>query len=279
MQAPDGQLLCTIDRKKAEWYITKELGIKVADEPLTVQLKFEPAGRAVGDCGQFYLLIKNNQCVVCGQKESLIRKNVVPREYRKFFPDVMKNHSSHDIVLLCLGCHQISNMNDHMLRLRLERLCNAPLMREVENKEEVDQEKQIQKIVRALCMQNSQIPEYRIKELENQLLSFYPNQKEIDQTFLDWVRNTDTSTKNITSQYSGHGEIVVDCFKTNGEGLIALEKMWRLHFLDFMKPQFMPDLWSVDHNESRLDLSILDLLTVMNTIHFNCLKIFRRKIT
>ena len=28
--------------------------------------------------------------------------------------------------------------------------------------------------------------------------------------------------------------------------------MWRQHFLDQMKPQFLPQNWSVDHQENRL---------------------------
>lgn len=54
-------------------------------EPLTVRLRFEPAGRSVGDVGRYYQLAKENKCVVCGGENSYIRKNVVPREYRRFF--------------------------------------------------------------------------------------------------------------------------------------------------------------------------------------------------
>jgi len=40
----------------------------------------------VDDVGQYYTQEKANQCVVCGSNGSYIRKNVVPREYRKHFP-------------------------------------------------------------------------------------------------------------------------------------------------------------------------------------------------
>lgn len=86
LQAPDGEILCTCDRKKAEWYITKGLGMLVETEPYTVKLSFEPSGRALGEVGKYYTQIKVNQCVVCGCNEKFIRKNVVPREYRKYFP-------------------------------------------------------------------------------------------------------------------------------------------------------------------------------------------------
>lgn len=68
------------------WYISKNIGEVVQEDPLTVRLKFEPAGRAVGDTGKYYQQVKENQCAVCGDAENYSRKNVVPREYRKYFP-------------------------------------------------------------------------------------------------------------------------------------------------------------------------------------------------
>lgn len=67
-------------------YIEKDIGVLISEEPFTVRLKFEPAGRAVGETGKYYQTPKANQCVVCGESENYIRKNVVPREYRKYFP-------------------------------------------------------------------------------------------------------------------------------------------------------------------------------------------------
>ncbi|XP_064602351.1 exonuclease 3'-5' domain-containing protein 2-like isoform X2 [Liolophura sinensis] len=82
LQAPDGQQLCTCDEKKANWYIEKELGEKVCDDPLTVRLYFEPSGRP--DSGRnYYLQDKENICVVCGHSNTYIRKIIVPHEYRK----------------------------------------------------------------------------------------------------------------------------------------------------------------------------------------------------
>lgn len=52
--------------------------------------------------------------------------------------------------------------------------------------------------------------------------------------------------------YIPHGQRVVDYFtlKENG-GLTVLERIWRQHFLDTMKPKYLPELWSVDHNVER----------------------------
>ena len=49
LEAPDGQLLCVCDSKKAMWYVHKDLGKVIQTEPtLIVRLNFEPAGRPVG---------------------------------------------------------------------------------------------------------------------------------------------------------------------------------------------------------------------------------------
>lgn len=146
--APDGELLCTCDKRKADWYVNKNLATVVAETPsYTVRLKFEPAGRAVGQVGQYYLQVKENKCVVCGETESYLRKNVIPREYRKYFPSnyrrsiflkknkkiilfffvaIMKDHTSHDVLLLCPRCHQHCNGSDLHLRHKLATLCDAP---------------------------------------------------------------------------------------------------------------------------------------------------------
>ena len=55
---------------------------KVRDEPLTVQLKFEPSGRPVTEAN-YYLQNKQNRCVVCGHQDSYTKKNIIPNEYRK----------------------------------------------------------------------------------------------------------------------------------------------------------------------------------------------------
>jgi len=58
------------------------VSVQISDDPLKIQLKFEPAGRPL-DEKNYYLQEKNNVCVVCGSAESYIRKNVIPHEYRK----------------------------------------------------------------------------------------------------------------------------------------------------------------------------------------------------
>lgn len=95
-------------------------------DPYTVQLNFEPSGRP-GAEDSYYLNFKNNICVVCGSDQSYMRKNIVPHDYRRYFPLVMKDHHSHDIVLMCPDCHCLSNHHDDRLRKELATKYGAPL--------------------------------------------------------------------------------------------------------------------------------------------------------
>ena len=56
--------------------------VKIGDNPLRVQLNFEPSGRPK-DEKNYYAQDKLNVCVVCGADDTFIRKCIVPHEYRK----------------------------------------------------------------------------------------------------------------------------------------------------------------------------------------------------
>ena len=81
---PDGEILSRLSRKKAEWYIKRDLGVQVSENPLVIKLLFEPSGRASGQ-NDYYIQEKENRCAVCGGTESCVRKNIIPIEYRRCF--------------------------------------------------------------------------------------------------------------------------------------------------------------------------------------------------
>ena len=116
MLAPDGFCLSNCDRKKAEWYVERNLAQVVCDEPFTVKLNFEPSNRSRNrDTGEedkddeFYVADRENKCVVCGLKEQYSRFFIIPSLYRTHLPEELKSHRSHDIVLMCFGCHDLAS--------------------------------------------------------------------------------------------------------------------------------------------------------------------------
>ena len=44
-----------------------------------------------------------------------------------YFTEVMRDHQSHDVLLMCINCHQESNLHDFGLRKVLEAECDAPI--------------------------------------------------------------------------------------------------------------------------------------------------------
>eukprot|EP00850_Spirogloea_muscicola_P020421 SM000215S06727 [mRNA] locus=s215:111800:118939:- [translate_table: standard] len=107
--AGDGRLLCYCDRKKLDWYVQRSLAEYLDEEPPSVRLLFEPNGRPEDSANEFYIQSKANRCVGCGEAGHYLRYRLVPSCYRQYFPEHLKSHRSHDIVLLCIDCHEVAH--------------------------------------------------------------------------------------------------------------------------------------------------------------------------
>nr|XP_022336092.1 exonuclease 3'-5' domain-containing protein 2-like [Crassostrea virginica] len=249
--APDGQQLCVCDVKKAEWYIDKGLAEKVSDDPLTVMLNFEPGGRPESE-EDYYLQQKENVCVVCGSEDMLIRKQVVPKEYRRFFPTSLKDHASHDVLLLCITCHQRSTQYDFSMRHQLAKESGYPI--DMGSSVKVHADKDLQKVrsaARALQSPNmDQIPAERREELKQIILDFY-GVTELTPEVLQEASDMDYRT--INDDFFPHGKGVIRHVRKH-EGIYNFERRWRQHFVDTVKPKYLPPKWSVDHKHARTHL-------------------------
>ncbi|KAK2843426.1 hypothetical protein Q7C36_011641 [Tachysurus vachellii] len=256
LHAPDGQPLCTCDKKKAKWYLDKGIGELVSEEPFIVRLLFEPSGRPDSQ-KDYYLTAKENLCVVCGKAESYIRKNIVPHEYRRHFPTEMKDHNSHDILLLCTSCHAASNVYDGFLKQQLADEFSAPQGCEegVKMLEDSDR-RRVRSTARALLSANDSMPATRREELLSVVHAYFCNEgdEEEEDSLTEGRLHTaaNLETRIFNEGYVPHGLKVVQVYAERGlRGLIELERRWRQHFLSSMQPKFLPPLWSVDHNHEK----------------------------
>lgn len=252
LHAPDGQPLCTCDKKKAKWYLDKGIGVLQSEDPFVVRLLFEPSGRP--DSQQdYYLTAKENLCVVCGKADSYIRKNVVPHEYRRHFPTEMKDHNSHDILLLCTSCHAASNVHDSFLKQQLAEEFAAPQGCEegVRLLEDSDR-RRVRSAARALLTAGDGLPEQRRDELQDLIKSFLNMNEEEELTDDALQQAAGLETRIFNEAYVPHGLKVVQAHAQRGlSGLMELERRWRQHFLTSMQPRHLPPLWSVDHNHNK----------------------------
>uniref|UniRef100_A0A7S1SY78 3'-5' exonuclease domain-containing protein n=1 Tax=Tetraselmis chuii TaxID=63592 RepID=A0A7S1SY78_9CHLO len=109
--AKDGELLCHCDRRKMRWYLERGLATLVADQENTIRLNFQHQNTGKADASnRFYATSKSNHCVVCGESGHYLRYRVVPSCYRRHFPLHLKTHRSHDIVLVCISCHEAAQV-------------------------------------------------------------------------------------------------------------------------------------------------------------------------
>lgn len=252
LHAPDGQPLCTCDKKKAKWYLDKEIGVLESEDPFVVRLLFEPSGRPESQ-HDYYLTAKENLCVVCGKADSYIRKNIVPHEYRRHFPTEMKDHNSHDILLLCTSCHAASNVHDGFLKQQLAEEFSAPQgceegLRLVEDSDR----RRVRSAARALLSANDGLPEPRRLELQERIKSYLSMNEEQPLLHDTLTQAASLETRIFNEAYVPHGLKVVRLHAERGlKGLMDLERRWRQHFLNSMKPRHLPSLWSVDHNHSK----------------------------
>lgn len=162
----------------------------------------------------------------------------------------MKSHQSHDVLLMCPVCHEMSNRYDVILRRDLANKCDAPLTRQSSLKTDQFQVKRkYLSAVKILQENTNRLPLYRRQELELHVREY--DGKELATIVPTYYTENESSSVELGPT---HGEKVVTYFTNSEGGLVDLERTWRQHFLDKMKPKYLPPLWSVNHNQDRLKI-------------------------
>ena len=130
MLSKSGDLLCFTDRKRLLWYIRKGLAEEVdpGNEGLTVKLLFDHKDddQRAGT-HEFYSSKRTNTCVACGSGKHYLRYRVVPVCYRRALPSKFKSHRSHDVLLLCVGCHEIAQRASEQMKREISNEYGIPL--------------------------------------------------------------------------------------------------------------------------------------------------------
>ncbi|OEL38861.1 Protein RRP6-like 3 [Dichanthelium oligosanthes] len=123
----NGELFYQTDRVFYPRYVQRNLAKLIEDSPPAIMLLFEPKGRPEDEDNEFYIQSKKNICVGCGEKSHYIRYRIIPSCYRMHFPEHLKSHRSHDIVLLCVDCHEIAHSAAEKYKRRVAEEFGIPL--------------------------------------------------------------------------------------------------------------------------------------------------------
>lgn len=228
--SPDNILMFRCDEKRAKWYLIRDLAEVVGDNPFSIRLNFKPKG--LGNHNkQFGLVEMKNICVVCGIDEYLTRHHVIPHCYRKYFPLCLKSHNFHDVLSMCVNCHEKYERKADDLKIELSIKYKSPIGGEVQNSKEV---LKYTKIAKTLLI-SKEIPRYRQKVLKNKLKEYF-GIKRLTKLKISQISDIKTLIVKKT-----HGQIVIEKV-TNLQEFV---EMWRYHFISNNDCKFLPKDWNI----------------------------------
>jgi HNH endonuclease len=233
----DGELIFRGGPRKADWYLSRNLAELIDGDPTRIRLLFETNGDGrAGD--DFYLQDRENRCVVCGTDDHkvLTGHHIVPYSFRRWYPEELKSHSCFDILPVCTKCHDEYNPHEREFRLQLAKEYDAPLDGTYDRQKWLDYVR-VRKDAYALIECGDQIPQDRKDFLLNRI-------KEItgeDNPDLKLLVETPFEQAPTISQ----GQMIVPQLTD----IPAFNIRWRKHFVETMKPQYLPEYWDVERKE------------------------------
>lgn len=258
---PNGKHMFTCGEKKAFWYLDRNLAVLFDDK--SIKLTFIPRGNGFEDNEEFGRNVRIVRCVVTGVVDNLQRHHIVPYCYRTYFPEQYKSKNHHDVVLInheihseyerhavlfkdeiakIYGVKTISELNgDYTKYLRENGKSNSILLNALhslfKSYGKMPYDIKIEKL--HFISEQTNIP-YNVIEGLNyiQLYKLYLLLVEDHKVKIE-------AFKGVNRPYFDHGYYVVQKLDTE-EKIEDFVKLWRNHFIETMKPKFMPKGWSVD---------------------------------
>lgn len=229
--SPGGQLMCYVGKKKAQWYIKRRLA-SWCDNNSGIKLKFEPRG-----LGHYHDPERNvpveNKCVVCGNNTiaELSRHHTIPECFRKYFPHRWKSYRSHDIVVMCIDCHQEYEIDATNLKQQL--------INNMVDPEELRKERYMVRCANTLLKHSKKLPVKERDEITLYLMLELNLDDITDEVLHEIIKKPKI---NIYQRYS---ETIKD-YK-------EFSRFWKQHFIDVMKPKYLPPYWTPDYEPSYLE--------------------------
>lgn len=229
--SPDNILMFRCDEKRAKWYLNRDLGEIISENPLIVRLKFKPNG--LGNHGkEFGLSEMMNKCVCCGSEEYLTKHHIVPYCYRRYFPLVLKSHDFHDVLPLCISCHEKYERSADSLKEFLSIEYDAPINGIIIKNVDI----KMSKISYTLLNKDlSKMPKCRVNELKKIIKDRF-NIKRLTRKRLEKIY-----LSSITNSKKTHGQIVME--KIND--IQSFVEMWRDHFIKNTNCKYLPNNWNI----------------------------------
>ena len=253
------------------WYVERNLAEVISKDPPAFRLIFEPNARGCVDenlkSSNFYIESRVNNCVICGETKNYLRFHVVPILYRSCFPENLKSHKSHDVVLLCIECHEKARKVYEKKKEEISKKYGVPInIMSDEQNNYLKLTQFIKKCRILLKNKNESLPEKAQIKLKNNLKEMFDFLMKNSEYFKNFVDKNKIKCDKIEDINIEFLEIFCNKFnlndknfpegKRNIHGKLVIEKIkdlkefimeWRKFFIDSFQPKFLPKEWSVEH--------------------------------
>lgn len=264
---PNGKHMFTCGEKKAEWYLSKKNddGVALANKvgKFEIQFTFEPKGDGYKDGDVFGLAGREMRCVVNAETEGLQRHHIVPYCYRTHFPTQYKSKNHHDVVLITYKYHEqyeveatkfknkVAEMYD-IKSLNQLNLDYTKLLCKFSNTKVKTVSKLYSvfgsygKIPQEVVISNLIFVADQIGIPRKTMLNF--NYIQLYALYLEMKKKYQIefkALKELNRKEYDHGYHLMKKLDTH-EKIEEFVKMWRAHFIQTMKPEYMPEGWSID---------------------------------
>lgn len=230
---PDADaIMFRCDAGRMQFYLDNQLATVVQDNPPIIRLSFMPKGRGhTGD--PYFTQALKNCCVVCGVTDNLTSHHIVPEAYRRYFPRDQQRNWAYDVLLLCIKCHDRYEDDGDKLRAEIAQEHGVPA--EGWKKWFPPDGVRFIKACFALHRHGGQIPPARRAVLEADIREYLgpkllPSMLELVHMARQMTREAHTTSA---------AEVIMKTVTDIDDFAIR----WRLHFVETMKPAFLPMHW------------------------------------
>lgn len=258
---PTGRHMFTCGEKKAKWYLERNLAIKVGNKK--IKFTFDPKGNGFSDDEEFGRTARETRCVVSGLTDGLQRHHIVPYCYRTYFPEKYKSKNHHDVVLINHEKHSEYEKLANLFKDKIAHIYGVKTITEYNLEYTANLREIGKKYVIILNSIHSILKGYNKlpQNIIHQKLLFISD--EIGISFNEFskynyiqlyklyliikdIHYAETYKFKVDERkFYDHGYHVVkqlDC----EEKIMEFVKLWRQHFIETMKPKYMPKGWSID---------------------------------
>jgi hypothetical protein len=232
---PDSdRIMFRCEPARMAWYLDRGLAVKLQENPPIIRLTFKPNGPGHAT-DPYFIQEFINQCVVCASPDDLTHHHIVPYAFRKHFPrdSYSTGRWMYDVLLLCVICHDRYERAADELKEKITAEHGVPVSGLTNLK--TDQMRAM-KSAAALSRHRDRMPKERRDSLERDLKTYLGKETLSEEDYEVW-RGFRNAIETTTA-----GKLVAERLK-DAAALDEFAIRWRKHFLDHMKPRFLPNGW------------------------------------